>query len=721
MASDKVTILLFYLDHHPPVPRLSLLLAVLLLGGCDRPNEWNVLLVTLDTTRADRIGAYGKPNAGTGTLDQLASEGFLFEQNIASNPVTQPSHTTILTGTWPMKHGVRDNILFKIPDEMDTLAELLKQKGYATGAAIGGFPLVRGFGSEQGFDFYDDRLGDNREDFRGDPRRREAGTGSWYDERPAAHVNDAILPWLRRQFDQDQPFFAWLHYWDPHHPHIAPAPYSEIYAFDAYQAEIAYVDEQLGHLLEVLKQAGQLDNTLVVVTADHGESMGEHNEETHAFLAYQSSLHVPLIMRIPAQQGNVRIMDTVSNIDIAATIFDFLDFEQPDGFQGRSLKPLMLSKDHTGNEYRSLYSESMSPKLSHGYGALRALYKGPYKYIHGPRAELFNLSEDPDERHNLIAEQGELAGRFRQELQKFIQSQAASTAASAVFEVDEDVRKRLEGLGYLSSSGEEDISISEELSEEGDAPQDRVEMVNMMFQMRNQLSAGQYASVKHTALRLLQLDPGNAFIQAKLARSYLGLSQLAEAVKLVQQTNSINAANSADFLAVAKRLYQEDPLQGLELANKVQLAYDSAEAHALLAYMAEANGDFPSAEKQLQQALELQPDNRSVRIQQARLYTISGQYNRAEPLYLELLKESPLNYQARLDFARMLRKKPDANQALKHTLRLLRLLPRSCDVHFEHIHTLKELGKNDEAQQAWMTMRAFCNESDKIAQVADLF
>ena len=219
-----------------------LLLLTLGLAACGRQRPWNVLLFTFDTTRADFLGCYGKETARTPNLDRLAAEGFLFEHHYASNPVTQASHSTILTGLYPMVHGVRDNTFFHLPDERRTLAEMLRDAGYATGAAVGGFPLTREFGTAQGFDFYDDDLTAASSDFRGRPGPRRFAT--WYDERPAAHVNDAIRPWLRER--GGEPFFVWLHYWDPHEPHIAPAPYGQLFANDPYSGEIAYADESLG-------------------------------------------------------------------------------------------------------------------------------------------------------------------------------------------------------------------------------------------------------------------------------------------------------------------------------------------------------------------------------------------------------------------------------------------------------------------------------------------
>ncbi len=235
-------------------------LVLVVLTGCgDQPRPWNVVLFTFDTTRADFLGCYGKEGARTPHLDRLAATGFLFENAMASNPVTQAAHATLLTGVWPMTHGVRDNLLFRLPEERETLAEMLKARGYATGAAVGGFPLVKSFGSDQGFDFYDDELTTARLDHRGRPVPR---SHTWYDERPAGHVNDAILPWLRGRFGGERPFFAWLHYWDPHEPHIPPAPYDQLFAHDPYQGEIAYADRSLGALLEVLEEASELERTL---------------------------------------------------------------------------------------------------------------------------------------------------------------------------------------------------------------------------------------------------------------------------------------------------------------------------------------------------------------------------------------------------------------------------------------------------------------------------
>ena len=275
-------------------------------GGASAGRPWNVLLVTFDTTRADHIGCYGNERIQTPTLDGLAKDGVRFARALSAVPITEPSHSTIITGRYPIAHGVRDNGLFVLGDDQLTLAEILKSHGYDTAAAIGAYPLLSRFGLNQGFDLYDDHLTGIYEDWRGE--RTVPKQELFFDERRAAQVNEAILPWLEEhaKTGDGKPFFAWVHYFDAHQPFDPAPPYDQLYADDLYDGEIAYADSRLGFLLDRLKQLGELDRTLVVMTADHGEGLGEHDELTHAILAYDSTLHVPLIIRPPGRLSPAR-------------------------------------------------------------------------------------------------------------------------------------------------------------------------------------------------------------------------------------------------------------------------------------------------------------------------------------------------------------------------------------------------------------------------------
>ncbi len=695
---------------------------VLAAGGCGEQRPWNVVLFTFDTTRADFLGCYGKPDAKTPHLDRLASEGFLFEQAMASNPVTQAAHATILTGVYPMAHGVRDNLLFRLPDQSRTLAELLKDRGYATGAAVGGFPLVASFGSSQGFDFYDDDLKSSSLDHRGRPaahRRR-----SWYNERPAGHVNDAILPWLRQHMETGRPFFAWLHYWDPHEPHIPPSPYDQLFAHDLYQGEIAYADQSLGALLKAIDEGGELDRTLVVMVADHGESRFDHHEATHAYLAYGSTLHVPLIFNIPGEPTSAgrRVAERVGTVDIVPTILDLLGFDiSEERFQGRSLASLMLGAERS-SEARSYYSESLSPRLSHGVGELRALYRGPYKYIHGPRPELFNLEEDPGELRDLSAELPEERGRFERALQSFLNEHADAGAAAAVHEVDDETRAGLEALGYLSSTGDAPPAVAETLSTEGAVPQDRVGDINLMTRLRNQLSTGRYRPAVRTALKLLEGDPSNPYYQGRLAAAYVGLGELEKAAEIVEGAEQVSSANLDDFLGVGSALFDAgDQNRGLAMAERLVSAFETLNGRWALAEMRRERGDHGGLEAELKRALEMDEKHRGVRLMWAEHLASSGDVEKAEAIYLKWISDFPVGVEGLLSYAELLHQTHRGDQALSLVERVLRLAPWFCKARLEHVKILLSLDRRDEASRMGLELKEACLSAPNIqAQVSEV-
>ena len=702
--------------------RLTLLLLLpVCLSACESHRPWNVLLVTLDTTRADFLGCYGKTSAQTPTLDRLAVQGFLFEQAAASNPVTQPSHSTILTGTYPLAHGVRDNSLFHLPDQSETLAEILAAHGYATGAAIGGFPLTKEFGTAQGFDFYDDDLTATRQDLLGRPAPPRYQT--WYNERPAGHVNDAILPWLRKTLrdNRQTPFFVWLHYWDPHHPHIPPPPYNQTFAHNLYQGEIAYADQSLGTMLRVLEEAGELERTLVVVTADHGEGFGEHNEETHAFLAYNSTLHVPLIIHVPGQAGGRRISQQVGTVDIVPTVLDLLGFSPPEAVQGRSLVPLMFGEQADTIAQPAYYAESLSPRLGHGFGELRVLYQGPFKYIYGPRPELYQLIEDPAERHDLASRQPQRQAELETALQTFMNAHTRSTAVDATYEASPEALQRLAGLGYLGTTGDAPDTITETLRADGIAPQDRVGDINLTSRLRQALSNGAFAMAKQTASQLVRLAPDNAFYRAKLAAAYLGLGQVEEAVQVVDDSETISTANINDFLRVARALFDVgEQTRGRALAERLVAEQDTADGWFVLAQMAADSDDTAGFEEAVEETLALEPDHIPARLAQVTALTEQQAFDQAETELLQLLNKHPILAQAHLSYARLLRDTDRTEEALDRFERVLRLAPASCEAHVEQLSLLVELDQREQARAALKSLRKWCRDADTRTRAAQL-
>src|SRR5436190_14102981 len=342
-----------------------------------RPSDLNLLLVTLDTTRADRIHAYGFDGIETPNLDRLAREGVLFEQAIASAPLTLPAHSSIFTGKFPPAHGVRDNGGFFLDDKETTLAERLQPRGFATGGFVGAYVLDHKWGIAQGFQTYFDDFDLSK--------YQTLSLGSV--DRPGNEVANKALAWLDKV--SASRFFGWVHFYDAHSPYTPPEPFKSRYAGRPYVGEIAFVDSQVGRLLAYLDEHDLARNTVVVVMGDHGESLGEHGESTHGFFVYQSTTHVPLLVRSPydSMQGR-RVGDVVRSVDIVPTTLELLGVRTSEAFEGASVVPLMTGgKKELGV---AAYSEAIYPRFHFGWSDLRSLTAGRYKYIAAPRPELYD-------------------------------------------------------------------------------------------------------------------------------------------------------------------------------------------------------------------------------------------------------------------------------------------------------------------------------------------
>src|SRR5260221_2662494 len=365
--------------------------------------DLNLLLVTLDTTRADRIHAYGFAGIETPNFDRLAREGVLFEEAVAPAPLTLPAHSSIFTGQYPPAHGVRDNGGFFLDDKETTIAERLQARGYATGGFVGAYVLDHKWGIAQGFQTYFD-------DF--DLTKYQSLSLGSVDRR-GNEVADRALAWLDSV--RAKRFFGWVHFYDAHSPYDPPEPFKSRYAGHPYIGEIAFVDSQLGRLLAYLDAHHLADRTVVVVVGDHGESLGEHGEGTHGFFVYQATMHVPLLIRAPYDlMAGRRVADTVRSVDILPTALELLGVNTPEHLDGASVVPLMTgAKQELG---LAAYSEAIYPRFHFGWSDLRALTAGRYKFVAAPRPELYDLQQDPGESHNLYPERQALGDRMNQEL-----------------------------------------------------------------------------------------------------------------------------------------------------------------------------------------------------------------------------------------------------------------------------------------------------------------
>jgi len=391
----------------------------------------NVLLITIDTLRPDRLSCYSSEYCQTPEIDALASKGVLFKRAFAHTPTTLPSHANILLGTTPLYHGIHDNSKFKVSENFLTLAEHLKNSGYSTAAFIGAFPLDSRFGLSQGFDVYDATFSSQSSQEFSPPERR------------AEEVVQSALDWLKVHDDK---WFCWIHIWDPHAPYSPPQPFQDEYKQDAYSGEVAYVDSQLGKLFDFMRTKEIWANTLIVLTADHGESLEEHGESTHSYFAYNSTLWVPLIVSGPGISSRI-VEDYVCHTDIFPSICDILGIEKPSFLQGISLYPMMRGK---AAETRAIYFESLSPHYNLGAAPLRGFIQEGKKFFDSPLAEFYDLANDFEERKNLASHTD--LKKHKEKLDEMIKRSSTFPDERNLTRVDRDTLEKLRSLGYISLS-----------------------------------------------------------------------------------------------------------------------------------------------------------------------------------------------------------------------------------------------------------------------------
>jgi arylsulfatase A-like enzyme/Flp pilus assembly protein TadD len=539
----------------------------------------NVLLVTLDTVRADRLGSYGCTTAETPSLDALAREGARFEQALAAAPLTLPSHATLLTGTIPPRHGVHQNGTGPLAASVPTLAETFQASGLRTGAFVGSFVLDASFGLARGFEVYDDEI----------PRDPTALTPGLEAERPAADVVDRALLWLGR--DDARPFFAWVHLYDAHAPYEPPEPYRARFAGRPYDGEIAAVDAQVGRLLRHLEERGIADRTVVVVTADHGESLGEHGELTHGLLLFEPTLRVPLLVRAPGRvPAGLVVEEPVALADVAPTVAALLGRHlampgsartQPAAeIDGRDLSAVLAE----GREppRADLYAETEYPRLF-GWSGLAALRRGHAKYVHAPSPRLFDLRADPAEATNLLrpGERRQLA--LAEALATLRAGVAQGGGAPPPASLDAGARAKLEALGYVSGAAAPGGGSGPESPGAAD-PHDRVALFRSFEEAHWASLEGRPAEAAATLETLVAADPANAVFRTHLARARRDLGDAERSLREYQRAFEM-APGDADA--------------GYELAMALQSAGRFEEATATLVRVLEANASRPEAHNAL--------------------------------------------------------------------------------------------------------------------------
>ena len=470
-------------------------------------------MLTLDTTRADRLGAYGYDLAETPNLDALAAEGMVFLQAQSPVPVTLPTHSTMFTGTYPPSHGVRYNGMYRLQDSSVTAAELLRDSGWSTAGVPASYPLATRTGIGQGFQIYDDMFEKPTE-----PGKRHDLTA----ERSAGEITEIAVELLEQ--NQRVRFFLWLHYWDAHHPYVPPFPFSSTHRDRPYDGEIAYMDREIGKVFDRLKELGLWDSTLVVVVGDHGEGLYDHNEKMHANLVYQSTMRVPLIVKPPGSARHREIDEPVTLADIAPTL---LDFAGVSGFKsdGISLKPAFFGESLPR---RNLYFESLAGSLVYGWSRLQGVRSGPWKYIRSRTAELFDLGDDPYESRSVHDVETERAAEMERALEALEAGWEDSASSDAVIStpLDQTELDALASLGYIGGADTED-------REEAPDPKHLVHLELEAFAARQDLTTTDYEGVLARTDRILAQDPSNRHALSMAGQAATQLEDIDRAMEFV--------------------------------------------------------------------------------------------------------------------------------------------------------------------------------------------
>jgi arylsulfatase A-like enzyme/Tfp pilus assembly protein PilF len=458
------------------------------------PADLNLILITIDTLRADHLGSYGYRDIETPHIDALAREGVRFANAASTVPFTLPAHSSIMTGIYPPSHGVRENVGYFLADDVPTAAEIFEAAGYETAGFVSAFVLDGRWGIGRGFDHYFD-------DFETASLKQINLASVQRDGRET--VTEAVR-WL--DGDRQAPFFLWLHLFEPHDPYRPPEPYRSRYPERPYDGEIAYVDALVGEFRDALEDRGLLEKSLLVLTADHGEGLGDHDEGFHGFFVYDSTVHVPLIVRAPfGELGGRVVTEAVSHVDLLPTILDAVGQPVPDGAQGVSLIPLMLGSADTRD--RSVYSESYYSLFHYGWAPLRAIRTAGHKFIDAPRPELYDIIDDRGEERNLVDEQQRLATDLEGRLNALMELiDFPEKTEEQQPDLDEATLQQLRALGYVAGRGE--IPADREHERDLADPKDKIKIHQMFMVAQSDVARGDEEMAEQRLKKVLESDPG---------------------------------------------------------------------------------------------------------------------------------------------------------------------------------------------------------------------
>lgn len=636
--------------------KILIILVLLVIGCC---SVWifhrlsvsqheirNVVLISIDTCRADYLSCYGYPLQTTLNIDALAENGILFENVYTPVPFTLPAHCSMLTGTVPAYHGVLDNLGYKLSEDNITLTEILSNNGFKTAAFIGAFVLDSQFGLAQGFDSYEDEF---------EKERSTVGIV----ERTGDEITRHVIEWLEEKRGEKN--FIFLHYYDPHFSYDPPEPFASSFKnvpplnklpadsglapglFGRYVGEISFTDHCIGQVINKLKELDIYDSSLIIITSDHGESLGEHREHTHGYFIYQSNIKVPLVFILPGGPKAKRINSPVSLIDIPPTVCSLLGIESPSAIQGKDLNPYFEGRSQPYPD-RHIFCQSLGPTI-YMANSLLGVVNDSYKYIQTTRPELYNIIQDPQELDNLIDSQSNRARIMKDKLQQILESTVRNEAASdAAHELDEQTLKRLETLGYLGDSVSEDFSFDQSKED----PKDLIDYHSLNTKLGGLVANDNFERAREVCEELISQRPFFHKPYFDLARISGEEKKYEEVVKLLDKTLELKP----DYVRAHAGL-----VDTYNTLNKP----DKAVEHSLI-------------------ILEIQPDNLQMYFHMASLLYDEGRFAEAAQYLTKELKANPSFVEMMLTLTDKLLEKGQIRFAYSNYLIMLEINQESADV-----------------------------------------
>jgi len=618
---------------------------------------FNVLLLTVDTTRSDHVGCYGNEDIETPVIDALARDGIRFANTTTPSPSTLPAHASVLTGLYPCHHGARANGTFRLDEGITTIAERLWERGYRTGAVISAFVLDSRFGLDQGFEEYHDDLS-----------KGVQHSPHMFRERAAELTNEVAAEWLRE--NGNDRFFLWVHYFDPHAVYLPPEPFRSRYAENLYDGEIAYADSAIGELLGVLDEVGSRERTLVVCTSDHGEGLGEHGEETHTLFVYDSTLHVPLVFSAPSAlpRGHV-VPSQTSVVDVVPTVLALLGEDVPADLDGVSLLEPPAGPRH-------VVIETIATMTLHGWAPLAGVRSADHKYILAPRPELYDLRSDPGELTNIYDPESEIAGAMHNELLVAMAGDPllSGNLVTPNLAMDEETRRQLAALGYVATVSEPGAAGPSMLD-----PKDMVPRYERLQEGINLRAAGHVSEALEIITEYVEEVEGDVFARQILANIYNGRGESEKALEVIERAEDFEPRSEHIRLIVAYIHLSMGEVDLAEAAAREALEIEPEFAQAIVALgqIAFRRGEEEEALRLYEQAIETDPGTSGALAYNVtgNLHFRAGRMREAEIAYRKAIELDALNGGARDGLANILIERGEMDEAARELAAALRFNP----------------------------------------------